>query len=247
MVAIVLVLGLLAASFIGSVADRSARSLSVVSPRSHCPRCGKPIPVYDLVPLVSYILLRGRCRRCGGKIGVEHLLLEIVTPVLYLLLFLRLGLTPELAAALYLVTILISLSLRDIRERAVSLSGIVAVYAGGGGWCVYLALTSHPLIGTLYGFAVVLLLIGASGLIVRLLRRRTPIGLGDLLLIPGIALYLDPLPAIRVLIVASVGGILGWFVLRRLDGSDRTVRIPFVPFVTLGLCVEILVRWHYIS
>src|SRR5271166_1160969 len=85
------VLGLIIGSFIGVVVDRVPRHESIVSPPSHCVACSAPIRAQDNIPVVSYVLLRGRCRGCGARIPPRDAMLELGTGTAFVLLAWRLG------------------------------------------------------------------------------------------------------------------------------------------------------------
>ncbi len=89
----IFVLGLLLGSFLNVCIYRLPRGLSVVTPRSACPKCGQPIAAYDNVPVVSWLLLRGRCRNCRSAISGRYILIEVLTAVLFLACYASFGMT----------------------------------------------------------------------------------------------------------------------------------------------------------
>lgn len=108
------VLGLLVGSFLNVVIWRVPRSESIVRPPSACPDCGHPVRPKDNVPVVSWVLLRGRCRDCGTRISVRYPLVELGTAALVVLVALRLGLEWSLPAYLYLAALGLALALIDV-------------------------------------------------------------------------------------------------------------------------------------
>src|SRR5665647_1805552 len=96
--AFVFVFGLIVGSFLNVCICRLPKNESIVSPPSHCPGCSYLIRWYDNIPLLSYLLLRGKCRGCGAHISLQYPLVELLNAVLTLLLFLRFGPTPAFAA-----------------------------------------------------------------------------------------------------------------------------------------------------
>src|SRR5688572_24291311 len=113
LVALAAVLGLLIGSFLNVVIWRVPRGESIVSPPSHCPRCDAEIKPYDNLPVVSWLLLRGKCRHCAAPISPRYPLVELLTGVLFGALALRLGLDWALPAFLYLGAICVALALID--------------------------------------------------------------------------------------------------------------------------------------
>lgn len=113
------VFGLVIGSFIGVVVDRLPRNESLVSPPSHCVACSAPIKPYDNVPVVSYLLLRGRCRACRTRIPPRDAFLELGTAVLFVLLAWRLASNWELPAYCVLAASLVAISAIDIEHMRI--------------------------------------------------------------------------------------------------------------------------------
>jgi len=238
----VVLIGLAVASFLGSLAYRVPRGISMLSPPSFCPSCGRRLKVYELIPVVSYLLSGGRCRTCGRPVPVQLFVVEIITPLIYLFLYRRYGITPLFFSFVYGSSLLLYLSLVDLDTGSVSGLDIVAFYAGGLA-VVFLSLrglTAHRVRESFYGYALCLGLLGASILILAVLGRRRSVGLGDLLILPGTALYVGLYGVVRVLLFSSIIGLLAGATLVLLRKVDRDFRFPMLPFVTAGVCVEIL-------
>jgi leader peptidase (prepilin peptidase)/N-methyltransferase len=104
-------------SFLNVVAAREPTHRSVVSGRSACLSCGEQIRWYDNIPMVSYVVLRGRCRACGAAIGIRYLAVELLTAVLVAACLAHFGLTAEGAVAAFFVAVLVLLSAIDIECR----------------------------------------------------------------------------------------------------------------------------------
>lgn len=113
------VIGLIAGSFVNVVAYRVPRGLSVVRPRSACPRCGHEVRSRDNVPLVSWLLLRGRCRDCGGGISVRYPLVEGGTAAAFAALALQMGASWALPAYWWAAAVAIALTLTDLDVRRI--------------------------------------------------------------------------------------------------------------------------------
>src|SRR5215203_6768148 len=106
--------GLVIGSFLNVVIWRVPRRESVVTPPSHCPECDVEIPPYDNIPVLSWLVLRGRCRQCGTRISVRYLLVELSSAGLWVAMALRFGWSWELPAYLVLVSALLALALIDL-------------------------------------------------------------------------------------------------------------------------------------
>ena len=238
----IVLIGLAIASFLGSLAYRVPRGISMVSPPSFCTYCGRRLKLHELIPVVSYLLFRGRCRTCGRPIPIQLLVVEILTPLLYLFLYKRYGITPLYFTFVYLVTLLLYLSLVDMDTGSVSSMDIAALYAGG--LCMlflsWYGLTDHRVRDSLYGFGLCLCLLGLSIIVLRVFGKRRSIGVADLFILPGTALYVGLYGAIRILLFSSVVGLAFGATLLLLKKVERDFRFPMVPFITAGVGIEIL-------
>ena len=116
---LVTILGLIFGSFLNVCIVRLPRKESILVPGSHCPHCKHPIRWFDNIPLVSYVLLRGRCRDCHARISPQYAVVEALTALLLIATFRRFGLSPEFAKYAALVMILIVLIFTDLRQRQI--------------------------------------------------------------------------------------------------------------------------------
>ncbi len=120
-------------SFYNVVIHRLPGGESIVSPGSHCPLCNHPIAWYDNIPLLSYLILRGKCRHCGARIPLRYPLVEGLTGVLTLLLFLHYGFTPQFFCELVLVSLLLLITFIDLDTYLIpdvlSITGTVVGFA----------------------------------------------------------------------------------------------------------------------
>jgi leader peptidase (prepilin peptidase)/N-methyltransferase len=232
--------GLLLGSFLTVVVSRLPRSEGIARGRSKCPRCGAPIRAKDNIPVVSWLLLRGRCRDCGVRISPEYPLTELGAAGLFAgasLAFDDLALAIPVAAFL---AILLTIALIDARHRIVpnrivypSLIGFaVLVAAGDVAGADVNALDA--LIGMLaYGVPLLLIALAVPG----------GMGMGDVKLAALIGLVLGALGLSYVAVAAGVGLISGGLggVVALAMGYGRKRQIPFGPFLAFGAAVSLLV------
>lgn len=235
------VLGLVIGSFLNVVIWRVPRGESVVRPASHCPSCGRPIRARDNVPVLSWLMLRGRCRDCGARISVRYPLVEILTAALFVVMALRFEADWVLPAYLYLAAVGVALALIDLDVRrlpnaltlpsygiAGALLG-VAAFAGAGSAPFVRALLG---MAALFGFYFLLVLVYPSGM-----------GFGDVKLAGVLGLYLGWLGWGAVVVGAFSGFLLGALVgvgLMLFRGAGRKAKIPFGPFMLLGALIGVL-------
>ncbi len=233
---IAVALGAMTGSFANVCIYRLPRHESIVSPGSHCPRCGEPVRWHDNVPILGYILLRGRCRDCGGPIGVRYPIVEGAMTLLFLgFWFLEGGRwAPFAADALFglalVVTIGIDLEHRLIPDRVtLPLLGFglaISLIPGG--------LTAlESLIGALAGGGVMYLIAVVGDAV----YKRETMGGGDIKLTAAIGAFLGWKLLIVALFAAFVLGALGGLLYLALGGKDRT--IPFGPSLAVGALVAL--------
>jgi leader peptidase (prepilin peptidase)/N-methyltransferase len=208
----------------------------------------KKLNICELVPVASFIALRGRCRSCGSGIPLRFFIVEMLTPLLYLGLYKRIGMGPSFFVYAYLVSLLFYLSLVDIDIGSVSMGDIAAVYAGA---CVFLFLCFRGIISQLvlqsiFSFGLCAGLISLSMLLLYLIRGKRGLGVGDVLTLPGIALYFEMFSMVRILLFSAVLGIVVGVLLILLNKVERGFKFPLLPFVTGGVCIEILVFYSNI-
>jgi leader peptidase (prepilin peptidase)/N-methyltransferase len=243
-------LGLAVGSFLNVVIWRVPRKLSVVRPASHCPQCETPIRPTDNVPVLSWLVLRGRCRHCGNPIPVRYPLVEAGCALLFAAVAARFGWSWPLPAYLVLAAALLAISLIDLEHfivpdritapltiSALALLGLAAA-AGGNGWRF-----GRSVLGGLAFFAFLLVL--------NLLYPRG-MGMGDVKLSFSLGLYLGWLGWGQVFLGGFLSFLLGAVVGVALIATGIKGRkdvVPFGPFLALGTLLTILVgnpilRWY---
>jgi leader peptidase (prepilin peptidase)/N-methyltransferase len=233
-------LGLMIGSFLTVVVDRVPDGRSVVAPGSACGNCGLQLGARDLVPVLSWLALRGRCRRCGVKIGVEPLILEITTATLFVLLATKLQLTWELGAYCVLAASLVGLSWIDLRTKRLPREIIHVTAAIGVPLLCIAALVRHEprriwmmLLGAACAFAFMSIVYVAS---------RGGMGDGDVRLAPLLGAYLGWLNpgfvAAGLFLGFLLGAIVGTAVMLVGRGGRKTA-VPFGPFLAVGTIAAI--------
>jgi leader peptidase (prepilin peptidase)/N-methyltransferase len=247
--------GAAAGSFLNVCIHRIPVARSIVSPGSHCPECGSPIRFYDNIPIVSYIVLGGSCRACKAPISPEYPVVEALTAAFTVLLYLRLGLSPELVVYFLFIASLIVITFIDLRHRiipdVISLPGIgaglaastVLALSGGSPRLWFEVLNS--LMGILVGGGV-LLSVGAA---YYLATGKEGMGGGDIKLLAMIGAFLGWKGVLVTLFTGSFAGAIVGGVLMLFFGKDRKYAVPFGPFLALGAVVhllsgEALIGWY---
>jgi leader peptidase (prepilin peptidase)/N-methyltransferase len=232
----VVVIGLAGAavgSFLNVVVHRLPRGESIVRPASRCPGCGTPLRIRDNLPLVSWLLLRGRCRSCGAPISPRYPAIELLTVVVFVAVALIRGVDEDLVVELPFAAVLIAVGAIDLEHRIVPNRIVVpaAVFAVAAGAVV------DP------GRLPELLAAGAgafTALLLAALAYPAGMGMGDVKLAGVMGLYLG-LEVIPALVVAFLAGtVVGLAIIARQGARARKSGVPFAPFLALGGLVGLL-------
>ncbi len=236
LVIIALVYGLIIGSFINAWAYRLAHDESIREGRSHCPHCGHQIRAYDNIPVVSWLLLRGRCRDCGAPISWRYPAGEALTAALFVGVALMDGLSWLLVPHLLFVSALVLISQVDLEIRIIPDIVILPVAAvglplmivlGDGAWWQW------PVAGL--GAAAFLFLISEVYFRVRHLEGM---GFGDVKLALCMGIYLGAAVVPALFIGFLSGAVIGVVVVAASKGDGKTA-IPFGPFLAAGAVVAL--------
>jgi leader peptidase (prepilin peptidase)/N-methyltransferase len=224
--------GLIAGSYLNVVIHRLPRGQSTVLPRSACPACGAPIAARDNLPLISFLLLGGRCRACRAPIGWRYPLVEAATAGLWVACMERYGLSLAAAAAALFCCLMVALALIDLEHfilpDVLTLPGIAAGLAlqpwlpWGGLW--------HAVAGAALGAAVLLAIWAAW----YLLRGEEGMGLGDVKMLALVGAFLGWQGTLVTLFFASLTGAVTGLALMARGGAGMRSKLPFGFFLALG-------------
>lgn len=248
MVIAAVVFGLVIGSFLTVVVDRVPHSASIVSPPSACSACGHRLDALDLVPVVSWIALRGKCRHCGTAIGVAPIVIELCTATVFVIFGLRFGLTTETLAFWVLGAALVALTWIDLEEQRLPREiTYVAIALGAPLLTVAAVAASEPerIWTMVVGAALALVLMGAV-----YLASRGGMGEGDVRLAPLLGLYLGWLNPGLVPVGLFFGFVLGaiaGLVVMALARGDRRTALPFGPFLAVGTVAAVFLGQPFLD
>jgi prepilin signal peptidase PulO-like enzyme (type II secretory pathway) len=228
------VFGLIVGSFLNVVIYRYNTGQGIGG-RSRCFSCGRGLRWFELIPVVSLLLQRGRCRHCGSKISIQYLLVELLTGILFLAAYLKVGLLwPDISLLLLIFSALVVIAVYDLRHKIIP-DGVVYTFS-----FLAILLTRFQ---TLYLIAGVGLFLFFASL--WLVSGGRWMGFGDAKLALGIGFMLGPILGVSAVIVAFWSGALWGLGLMLLSHTGRLLRggksftmkseLPFAPFLILGL------------
>ena len=225
--------GLIVGSFLNVVAYRVPRGESLVKPRSRCPRCGEEVRPYDNIPVLSWLVLRGRCRHCAEPISARYPAIELLTAVVFTTVALVRGADPVLALDLPFAAMLIAVAGIDLEHRIVPNRILLpmAVWAVAASAVV----RPHELPGLLIAGAAAF-----AALLLAALIHPGGMGMGDVKLAGVMGLYLGVSVVPALLLAFFAGSVVGVAILVRHGAAARKRGVPFAPFMALGGLVGLI-------
>jgi leader peptidase (prepilin peptidase) / N-methyltransferase len=242
-----IVFGALIGSFLNVCILRLPKEESIVWPGSHCPHCKHSIKFYDNIPLVSYILLKGRCRHCHSPISFQYPLVEGITALGSLILFMKFG--PSLSYLFYFlfVAALIVITVIDLYHQIIP--DVISLPGIGVGLLASLMIPQitflTSLIGTLLGGGSLFLI----ATIYQRLFKREGMGGGDVKFLAMIGAFLGWKAVILTIFFSSLIGSITGIIMMLLKGKDFKYAIPFGPFLSVGAVVALfyqneIIAWY---
>jgi leader peptidase (prepilin peptidase) / N-methyltransferase len=220
-------------SFVNVLAYRLPRRESIVKPRSRCPACKTTIRSRDNIPVVSWLLLRGRCRDCGAAIPLRYPLVEAVTAALFVVCGIKFGREAALWPALALAVVLVAAAATDLEQRIIP----NRLMAGGALLALVLWTIADPsrLPENLIAGA------GAGGLLlVAAIAYPAGMGMGDVKLAAVMGLFLGRLVGPALFIGFAAGALVGIALVAAHGPAARKQGVPFAPFLALGGVLALL-------
>jgi leader peptidase (prepilin peptidase)/N-methyltransferase len=237
------ILGIVLGSFYNVVGLRVPEQVSIIRPRSHCPECKRILGTLELVPLLSYLFLHGRCRGCSTRISVFYPAVELATGLLFMLAFYDLGLSGELVIALTFISLLVIIFVSDIFHMVIP-DKILLLFAP----LLLLERIAVPLTpwwdlfaGAFSGFALLYLIVVIS---------KGGMGMGDAKLFFVIGLTLGFRLALLSFFIATFIGAFYGIAGMAAGTFKKKQSIPFGPFIALGALVsyfygDIVINWYF--
>ena len=234
---LVVVFGLFWGSFLGLLSYRIPRNISIVVPRSYCDHCSKKIPFYLNIPIIGYLILRGKCKECGEKISWRYPVIELLTAFLFIFSYMTFAEDYyfTLIKMFVLTTVLLPTIFIDIDERIIPDRFSIGLIVFG-----FLFSFVDP--GMVWHESAVGIVVGGGifflvAEVYHLMTGREGMGGGDIKLIAGIGAMLGWYPVLMVIFLSSIlGSIYGLFAIVVLK-KGRLAEIPFGPFISIAALV----------
>jgi leader peptidase (prepilin peptidase)/N-methyltransferase len=232
-VILIILIGLALGSFLNVCIYRIPLKKSILFPGSFCPKCGTKIRFRDNIPLLSFILLKGKCRKCKNKISWQYPLVEFITPVLMVITYLKFGLSWEFGAKTILCLLLILIFFIDLRHRIIP--DVVTLPGMALGLLFSLFVKSPSVVNSLIGILAGGILFYLAAVLGELLFKKESMGGGDIKLAMMLGAFWGWQKIFLVFLISAVlGAMVGGIALFFSKKVKETRMIPFGPFLALG-------------
>lgn len=254
LIVIVFLVGLCFGSFLNVIVYRLPEKKSIVSPPSKCPSCETRLGFIELIPLLGYLILRGRCRHCKTVISIRYPLVELAVGIIFALTFYYFGFTINAFFYLVFIYLLLAIALIDLKHRivpntlvAAGLIAALAFYLPAAinlmvdlpGWLV----VERDLLDAGAGF-----LLGGTIMLIILLVSKGGMGAGDMKLMAMIGLFVGLRGAALVMLLGFFMGALVGVTFMAFGKLTRKDALPFAPYLSLAAVIQILwgdTIWHW--
>lgn len=260
--------GLLIGSFLNVCISRWPDEKSVVSPRSSCPKCGKLIRAWDNIPILSFVLLRGRCRDCGERISWRHPVVELLTAVSFGWFVASLGVTPVAAKYCLFAAMLIGLVFSDLETLLLPDEFTIGGWIIGiiGAWFIAVPDSTFHLINDLsrwhlspHWLSVGEAVVGGGlpagslwfgGWLFEKVRKKEGLGFGDVKMIGMVGAFLGLRGCLLTIVLGSViGSVIGLAYIKLAKKDASEYQLPFAVFLGVGAFVaavegQSMIRWY---
>ncbi len=235
--------GMLVGSFFNVCIYRIPQGQSILYPPSHCTQCQRRLQIIDLIPVLSYVLLQGRCRYCGASYSSRYALVELLTGCLFVWCYTVFGIGFPLIKALILTSFLLVITFIDYDHQLIL--DKVLLFMAGAGALIECLTPSVGLLSVLAGS-----LAGGGLLLLIAIASKGGMGGGDIKLATVLGIYLGAKLTLLALFLSFViGGVVAVFILL-LKRKGRRDCIPFGPFIAAGAFLSLLygqelIRWYW--
>lgn len=245
-------LGLIVGSFLNVCIYRLPRNISIIRPPSSCPICNTPIKPWDNIPILSYLLLKGKCRKCGESISIRYPIVELLNGILYLSVLIFFGLGWHLPFLFVFMSAMIVITFIDLDFQiipdVITLPGIVIGLLSASFWLP----DPFSLQPSVVGFknSIAGLFLGGGLFYLIAICSRGGMGGGDIKLMAMIGSFMGWKAVFLTTFIGSLTGSLVGIFLMVFKGKGRKTKIPFGPFLAFGSIITLffsgeIIKWYF--
>lgn len=233
-------LGAIVASFVGVLVERFNAGLAIAHDRSRCDSCGRELGPIDLIPIVSYLLTRGRARCCSTRIAPTSTITELILGALFALSYAKVGISPVLPFLLVSLSALSALVLYDLRHMILPPQFLAVFLVGALGLALVSVEGREAFLLTLMGALPIAFFLA----LIHVVSRGRAMGLSDAPLVFGLALLAGPAALSGFIFSFWIGAIVGITLLAKAPkGARMGIEVPFAPFLAAGFLLAYFTSW----
>lgn len=243
------VLGAAIGSFLNVCIYRLPAEKSVVAPPSACGACGTPIRWYDNIPILSFIILRGRCRACSAPVSLQYPIIEIACALIWTAAAVRFGLSWDAVHSAIFMTLLLGIAMTDAREMVIP--DQFSLLGGLLGLCLAALPGGVPLRDAIFGAIFAYLLLWVVKWLAERILKKPALGVGDIHMMAMVGAFLGPAGALLTLMLGSVFGLLFGIPIQWVRGrlSPLSTYLPLGVFLAMGAALahvwgDALIAWY---
>ncbi len=231
-------IGAVIGSFVNVVCVREAKGEDFVHGRSYCPHCHHSLHALDLLPILSYLFLRGKCRYCKQSIYIRYFIVEMVFAVLFVLVALLKQ--PMEIMSYFFCTMCMLIALMDVDSYEIDLRillGLITV-----GFCIRLDAVEDAILSTVAGLILYITIYGVG----KWIWKEEVFGMGDVYYLAALGPYVSPSQILFIGLLSFViggGVVIGWMILSKRN--QLYAKIPFAPFISISALLTYLfsIQW----
>ncbi|MBI65077.1 MAG: prepilin peptidase [Candidatus Marinimicrobia bacterium] len=236
------IFGLIFGSFLNVIIYRIPKNISIIKPRSFCPKCKKQIPLYRNIPLLSYIIQKGKCHNCLEKISSNYFIVELIIGILWMLSFYYFNSLNETIYFNIISTLLIGIAIIDKKEFIIPLELTISSL---------IIIITHSLIygnilSNLSGMIIGLGYLSIIFIITFLVTKKQTLGYGDLQLIFVLGLWISDIRILLVIFTSSLIALIIWIIISIKYGFDRNRPLPFGTFLSITSIVIYPIKMDFL-
>jgi len=237
-------LGLIIGSFLNVIIYRLPKNISIINPRSFCPKCKQTIPFYRNIPVLTFLIQKGRCNQCKANISIQYPIVEMLMGFIFLFSYYNFFIIESLYFII-ISSLLICIIIIDYKFFIIpfSLSFISLICI-----IIYIINFTYPMYHV-YGLLIGVGYLSFIFIITFIITKKQPLGFGDLQLITILGLWLGPLKILLTIFSAAVLGIIYWIILSLIYGYKKDIKLPFGSFlgITSIIMYTIQINWDLFS
>ena len=233
---VIFIFGLLFGSFYTVVGERLPEGKSIVNPPSHCPNCNHRLGILELIPVLSFLFLGGKCKNCRSKIPVLSTLIELLTAILFLIAYIRFGISIKLFIALIFISMLVIVIVSDVRYMVICDEVLIL-----GNILIFILLIisigfKNSIISLVYGIASLLIMLSIKTL-GDIIFKKESMGGGDIKLMFTFGLVLGIPSSVASIFLASFIGLPISLIMMKKNSSHE---LPFGPYLSIAAIILLL-------